>query len=158
MRSRGVDIAEPTRTAARLAHRRHIRVEQIADYKAGAVLRELVALPPAESEAALADAAEGVVFGLGHLAAAGRAWATGDLAGVRANTTASETPLAVFLHTPTGAQLARRALDDTVQAVRAALTRPGVTVAVIRLTDLTARGGVLDRLRAEGATVSEEAR
>lgn len=152
--SRGVDIAEPARTAARLAHRFHVKVQRVADYRAGVVMRELVALPQAQGEAALAEASDGVLFGLTHLGAAGRAWAVGDLAGVRANTTAAETPLATFLHTPTGAELGRRAVDDTTGALRSALARPGVAVAVVRLDDLLQRGGALDRLRGEGVSVT----
>lgn len=155
--SRGVDIAEPARTATRLARRSHVRVQRVADYRAGVVMRELVALPETEGEAALDEASDGVLFGVSHLAAAGRAWAVGDLSGVRANTSPAETPLAIFLHTPTGAKLGRRAMDDTTGALRVALGHPGVTVAVVRLSDLVQPGGVLDRLHAEGVSITQPA-
>lgn len=157
VRSRGVDISEPSRTATRIARQHHVKVQRVASYKAGGVLGELVGLPEAEGERALADASAGVSFGLDHLAAAGRAWAIGDLAGVRANTDPAATPLVVFLHTPTGRALGARSVDDTTQALRSALEKPGVTVAVIRLTDLLQRGGVFDRLRADGVAVTEPA-
>ena len=157
VRSKGVDLSEPSRTAARIAHQAHVKVQRIATYQAGSILRELVDLPEAEGEAALADASEGVAFGLSHVAAAGHAWATGDLKAVRTNISPEETPLIVFLHTPTGRILGARAIDDTTAALRSALADPGVTVAILRLTDLVEDGGALDRLRRDGVLVTEPA-
>lgn len=155
VRSRGVDIAEPFRTVARIAREKHVKVARVASYKAGGVLDDLVSLPEDESEAALADATAGVNFGLDHVAAAGRAWAVGDLKTVRANLSPAETPLVVFLHTATGRRIGDRSTDDTTGALRSALGRPGVTVAVLRLAALVQKGGALDRLRAEGVAVTE---
>ena len=155
IRSKGVDISEPFRTVSRIARSKHVRVQRIASYKAAGVLDELVSLPEAQSEAALADAVAGVDYGLDHVEAAGRAWAVGDLKAVRANTTPSETPLVVFLHTPTGQRLGAQSIDDTTNALRSALAKPGTTVAVLRLAALVQSGGALDRLRAEGVTVTE---
>ena len=98
-----------------------------------------------------------MTFGLSHLASAGRAWAVGDLQAVRANTSPLETPLIVFLHTPTGKALGLRAVDDTTQALRSALDKPGVAVAVVRLGDITQPGGAFDRLRQEGVSITEPA-
>ena len=130
-------------------------MQRIASYKAAGVLDQLVELPEAQSEAALADAVAGVGYGLDHVAAAGRAWAAGDLRAVRANISSAETPLIVFLHTPAGRGLGARSADDTTEALRSALAKPGVTVAVLRLGALVQAGGALDRLRAEGVAVTE---
>lgn len=154
VRGRGVDISEPSRTLTRLARQDHVPVQKVAAYKAGGILDEIVGLPEAQGEAALAEASAGVVFGLDHLAAAGRAWASGDVRAMRANVGPGSTPLTVFLHTDTGRRLGARARDDTVAALRAALDRPGATVAVVRLGDLLEPGGVLDRLRGEGVAVT----
>ena len=155
IRSSGVDVAEPFRTISRIARGKHVPLQRVASYKATGVLDELVSLPEAESEAALADAVAGVDFGLDHVAAAGRAWAVGDLRTVRANLSPAETPLAVILHTPTGQRIGARSIDDTTAALRSALAKPGTSVAVLRLAALVQSGGALDRLRAEGVTVSE---
>ncbi len=155
VRSRGVDMAEPFRTVSRIARDKHVKVGRVASYKAGGVLDELVGLPEDQSEAALAEATTGVNFGLDHVAAAGRAWAVGDLKTVRANLSPAETPLVVFLHTPTGRRIGDRSTDDTTEALRSALGAPGVTVAVLRLAALVQKGGALDRLRAQGVAVTE---
>ena len=155
IRSKGVDTAEPFRTVERIARAKHVKVSRVASYKAGATLGELVGLPEDQGEAVLADAVAGVAFGLDHVAAAGHAWAVGDLRTVRANITPAETPLMALLRTPSGKRLGERSTDDTTQALRAALDKPGVTVAVLRLAELVERGGALDRLRAEGVSVTE---
>ena len=155
IRSKDVDISEPFRTISRIARDKHVKVQRVASYKAAGVLDEVVGLPEGESEAALADAVAGVDYGLDHVAAAGHAWAVGDLRSVRANLTPVETPLVVFLHTAKGRQLDARSIDDTTDALRSALARPGTTVAVLRLAALVQRGGALDRLRAEGVAVTE---
>jgi hypothetical protein len=153
--SRSVDVSEPFKTIGRIARDKHVKVQRVASYKAGGVLDELVGLPEDQGEAALADAVAGVDYGLDHVAAAGRAWAVGDLRTVRANLDPGETPLAVFLHTPSGQRIAARSVDDTTDALRKALATPGTTVAVLRLAALVQKGGALDRLRAEGVSVTE---
>jgi hypothetical protein len=155
MRSPGVDASEPLSTLQRMARARHIPVQRMATYRRTGVLNELVGLPEGEGEATLSDAVEGVEFGLDHVTAAGQAWAKGDLKSVRANISPDETPLIVLLHTPAGRLTYDRAVDDTTDALRSALGRPGVTVAVMRLAALVQQGGALDRLRAEGVEVSE---
>ena len=155
VRSRAVDLSEPFGTIRRIARDSHVPVGRVASYAPTDVLRELVDLPEAESEATLADAVAGVDFGLDHVGAAGRAWARGDLRTVRANISPSETPLAVFLHTSSGRRIAARAVDDVTEALRSALKTPGVTVAVLSVGGLVQQGGALDRLRAEGVEVSE---
>ncbi len=155
IRSKGVDASEPFATIRRIAGARHVKVQRIASYKAAGVLDELVNLPEDDSEAALADAVAGVDYGLDHIAAAGRAWAAGDLRAVRANVSPGETPLVVFLHTSAGQRLGARSVADTTDALRSALVRPGTTVAILRLAALVQKGGALDRLRAEGVAVTE---
>ena len=148
--SREVDISDPFRTVERIARARHVPVQRAATYRGAGVLGELVGLSEGESEAALADAIAGVDFGMDHVAAAGRAWAIGDLKTVRANISEGETPLANFLHTSAGRQTYDPAVNDTTDVPRSALAKPGVTVAVLRLAALVQQGGALDRLRAEG--------
>lgn len=153
--SRQVDASEPFRTISRIAREHHVPVRRVATYKRTDILNQLVSLPESEGEAALSDAAAGVNFGIDHAGAAGRAWAAGDLKTVRVNISLGETPLVVFLHTNAGRQTYARAVDDTTDALRSALEKPGVTVAVVRLADLVQRDGALDRLRVQGVEVTE---
>ena len=141
VRAPGVDTGEPFRTVARLARERRVKVTRVASYKAGGVLDELVGLPEDESEATLADATAGVNFGLDHVAAAGHAWAVGDLKTVRANLSPAETPLIVFLHTPSGRRIGDRSTDDTTAALRSPSTRPGPQLRCCDLRLLSRREG-----------------
>lgn len=50
--------------------------------------------------------------------------------------------------------VAAQSADATVAAIDAALARPGKSVAIYPIDDLLREGGVLARLRAEGATIS----
>ena len=50
--------------------------------------------------------------------------------------------------------LVEQGARDAVQTINAALNRPGRSVAVIDLTFLLRRNGVLDRLKAEGDAIS----
>ena len=56
--------------------------------------------------------------------------------------------------TPSIARELREGRDDAVNAIEAALKKPGKAVAVIELRSLLARDGVLDQLRAKGFKVT----
>ena len=55
---------------------------------------------------------------------------------------------------PAGADLARRAMNDTVVAIERALAKPGHAIAVVNLRTLLASDGVLQQLRTKGYTVT----
>ena len=59
-----------------------------------------------------------------------------------------------LLHAPGGAELLEKGVGLTTGAMTEALKRPGVTVAVVDLGFLLPANGVLDRLKAGGATIT----
>ena len=84
----------------------------------------------------------------------GKAWAEGDVPSILAH---HREPAWVtcFLSQPKFGDLYEKyAVDDMVKAVDSALKTPGKSVAVMPLSDLLRRDGILDRLRAEGVTIT----
>lgn len=149
-----LDHDEPQTTLVRLAHAHHVPVRPIARYPAKTLLNNLLALPPAEGRACLADAVADIAFADAHARPAARAWAMGDLTAVRAHY--AEPQLAKCLEqAPSYTALVDRSVADTVAAVDAALARPGKSVAIFPLDALLRREGALERLRAQpGVTIT----
>ncbi|PZQ42914.1 MAG: TraB/GumN family protein, partial [Phenylobacterium zucineum] len=88
-----------------------------------------------------------------HSTTIGQDWAEGDLGSVRARYRASGAQRCL-LRAPGGPALLEKGVAQTTDAMTDALKRPGVTVAVVDLGFLLPANGVLDRLKAGGATVS----
>ena len=87
----------------------------------------------------------------------GKAWTQGDVSTILAH---HREPgwVACFLSQPKYAQIYETyAVDDMVKAVDTALQTPGKSVAVMPISDLLRRDGILDRLRAEGVTITAPA-
>jgi len=61
------------------------------------------------------------------------------------------------MRAPGGAALLNEQIGQSAQALTEALSRGGVTVAVVDLAFLLPANGVLDRLKAGGATVTSPA-
>jgi hypothetical protein len=149
----GLSYTEPQDTLVRLASRHHTPVRPIATYRAKAVVRNFEAMTDAEGQACLADAAADIEHDAGHAAAAGQAWAAGDLRTVRAHY--AEPSFRLCLEEARSfVALRDQSVDDTVAAIDAALSRPGKSVAIFPLGDLLRDGGALQRLRAQGATIT----
>jgi hypothetical protein len=148
-----LSYTEPQDTLARLASRHHTPVRPVATYRAKAVVRNFEAMTDAEGQACLADAATDIEHDSRHAAAAAKAWAAGDLRAVRDHY--GEPAFGLCLEeAPSFVALRDRSVGDTVAAIDAALARPGKSVAIFPLGDLLRDGGALQRLRAEGATIT----
>jgi uncharacterized protein YbaP (TraB family) len=109
----------------------------------GAVLRT----PPAAGRACLEAVLEQVEAGPAVTIAAAQAWAKGDTIGALANERTYER----CINMVPGAQVFdARTKRDQIEAIEAALRKPGHAVAVVQLRPLLAQGGVLDQLRSKG--------
>jgi uncharacterized protein YbaP (TraB family) len=136
----------------RMAHAKDVPTKPLANYQAMPILREALALPAQAQRACLADALDDIDVQAVHASAAARAWAVGDLAGVKANY--SEIKLYdCFEQTKSFAADWEHVVDDTVNAVDAALAKPGKSLIVIGMGPLLRKNGVLDRLQARGIKV-----
>jgi hypothetical protein len=148
-----LSYTEPQDTLARLAARHHTPVRSIATYHAKPVVKNFEAMNDAQAQACLADAVTDIEHDSVNAATAARAWAVGDLRTVREHY--DEPAFALCLEeAPSFVALLDKSVEDTVNAVDAALARPGKSVAIFPLSELLRDGGALQRLRAQGATIS----
>ncbi len=116
--------------------------------------RQYDRLDKATGEACLNDYLDGIDHDLATVDEMGKAWAEGDVSDILAH---HRDPAWVtcFLSQPKYAQIYETyAVDDMVKAVDNALKAPGKSVAVMPISDLLRQGGILDRLRAEGVTIT----
>ena len=87
-----------------------------------------------------------------HARPAAEAWAVGNLDGIKANY--SEDRFESCIQSmPSFAALFTRAVNDSAAAADAALNKKGKSVMVVSIGVLLRKGGILDRLKAEGLTV-----
>lgn len=148
-----LQVGAPVSAARKAAKRAKVRVTpaMVLNTTATSLLGQLDAVTPAEGLACLDGAIAEAEAGPGALRRAGRAWATGDVAGALTAPRSVERCLAAV---PGAAEMKRDALARQAAAIEEALRKPGHAVAVLPLRSLVAREGVLQRLRAKGYTVT----
>ena len=152
----GLSTGKPTTTVQRMAKAqrgRRLKIEPMADIRLGAMVKSAANLTSAQHEACLTAALNDIDAEAARGRAAAQAWASGDLATVRANSSADLLDRCL-LQLPSLTSLLEQ---DTVQSVRSldkALSHSGTTVAIIDLRLLLRANGVLDRLKAQGAEIS----
>ena len=149
----GLSEAKPISTLERMAKARGVKIKAVGQYRMSAVVGSVGKLSKPDQLACLRDALDELEYEGGRPTRIGSDWATGDLAGVRArySTSAAQRCLA---RAPGGAALLDQQIGQSAAALSNALNRPGVTVAVVDLAFLLPASGVLDRLKAGGATVT----
>ncbi|MBI1683486.1 TraB/GumN family protein [Caulobacter hibisci] len=149
----GLSEAKPVSTIERMAKAKGVKVKAMSQYRLGPVLGAAGKLSDEANLACLKDALDEVDYEAPRWRTLGQDWADGDIAAVRARYSASAAQRCL-LRAPGGAGLLDDQIGQSAKALSEALARPGVTVAVVDLAFLLPRNGVLDRLRAQGATVT----
>jgi hypothetical protein len=147
-----LDAQEPSDKIKDLAGDKDVPTEPIATYEAMPIVKEVGRMSDADSRACLRDALNDMEAEALHQEDAAKAWAVGDLAGMKRHYTES-TILTCLLRVPTVAALWEQSVVQMTDTVNAALAGGGRTVMVTSFGALLRRGGVLDRLRASGAKV-----
>lgn len=145
---------EPGRMIERLAGRKEVSTHPIATYEALPVIRDIGRMSDAESRACLKSALDDIETEGSHQRAAAEAWAVGDLEGMKANYSEA-TMFACLQAVPKFATLWKQSVEDTTRAADAALASGGRSVLVASLGTLLRKDGILDRLRAQGASVED---
>ena len=149
----GLAEAKPASTVERLAKDRHLRIQTYGRVKLPALFRAITHMD-AEAERACFDAAIGQAE---HDASQARplatAWANGDLKTVRAGYRPTVLEKCIS-ELPTLQAALEQAEAEAVAAIDEVLNHGGKAVAVVDLTLLQGRNGVLDRLKAEGAEIT----
>jgi len=148
-----LSMSKAQKTVEFLAASAAVPAHPIATYPAMDVIHDVPKMSPAANRACLEYALSDIDTQSAHAAAAAQAWAVGDLAGVEANY--SEIKLdACLQQNQAYALLREKAIGDTANAVIGALNRPGKTFVVIPMGTLLRKGGVLERLKAAGLTIT----
>ncbi|OYW26606.1 MAG: TraB/GumN family protein [Caulobacter sp. 12-67-6] len=149
----GLSEAKPVSTIERMARARKVRIKAVGQYRMSAVVSSAGKLSKDAQLACLRDALDELEYEGGRPRTIGSDWARGDLASVRARYSTSAAQRCL-LRSPGGAKLLEQQISQSANALSSALNRPGVTVAVVDLAFLLPANGVLDRLKAGGATVT----
>jgi len=140
-----------------LAGRSGVPVKYVDRHTSRLQARQYDHLDKAAGEACLNDYLDGIDHDIAAVDAMGKAWAEGDVPAILAKH--RDPPwVTCFLSQPKYAEIYETyAVDDMVKAVDKALQTPGKSVAVMPLSDLLRQGGILDRLRAGGVTITAPA-
>jgi hypothetical protein len=152
LKAQALTVDEPLGMLRRLARDADVPSRFVADYEAIPMLKQLPGMPQSANDACVKAALDDIDAVSAHAAAAAHAWASGDLAGIRANYSEQRFESCI-LSMPSLSALFQRAVSDSVNAADAALAAPGKTVMATSIGLLLRQNGILDRLRAEGATI-----
>ncbi len=151
--AQGVSEAKPANQVEDLAKAARVPVKAMAELPISALMKAAGDLNAQQQIVCLRGFLNQITFEGARPGELGKAWAVGDLAGVRRNTPsqAYETCLA---QVGGGQALRERAVAESTATLLQALRTPGKTVAIIDLSQLQRRNGVLDRLKAAGAEIT----
>lgn len=149
----GLSEAKPVSTIERMAKARKLKVKAVGQYRMSAITSIASKLSPEDQLYCLRVALDEIAYDGAHSTTIGQDWANGDLGAVRARYQASGAQRCL-MRAPGGPALLEKGVAQTTDAMSDALKRPGVTVAVVDLGFLLPANGVLDRLKAQGATIT----
>ena len=149
----GLKFNGAQKTVEYLATQALVPARTIAVYSAMDVIHDVPKLSPAANLICLEDALNDLDTESVHAALAAKAWAVGDLDGVKAHY--SETRLDSCLQqSGVYAALRDREISDVANAITGALDKPGKSFAVMPIGIWLRKGGVMERLEAAGLTIS----
>ena len=141
---------DPTKLIKLLAQQAKVPVSQ-KSYNLGPLMGAIIRTPASAGRACLDEVLSQVEAGPGVTLEAARAWADGDVRGALGNERTYERCIALV---PGAQAFDARVKEDQAAAILKALQTPGHAIAVVQLRPLLAQGGVLDRLRQQGFTVT----
>lgn len=148
----GLSDAKPDSTVEKLAKARRVPIRPVAEYRVGSAIKTASPMGQEASFACLQNAVDEVQWENDRSRQVASAWAAGDLSAVRAGYPVS--PLERCLQQVPNVQVVERGTEDSTRAIAALLTKPGKAVAIVDMNFLLRPNGVLDRLKAQGATIT----
>ena len=149
----GLSEGKPATTVTHLAEDAHVPVRSVGDFKLDPFVDTAARLSMADNIACFDAAMDDVDQESAHARTMADAWAKADLKTVGETYKASLLS-GCLLRISSTQKLLDRGTEEGVQTIETALVTPGKSVAVIDLNFLLRPDGVLDRLKAEGATIS----
>jgi hypothetical protein len=148
----GLDGKEIGAAVERIADHADVKSKPLATYEAMPVVDEIQAMSPETQNLCMKAALDDIDTQSANAQLAAQAWATGDLAGMKAHY--SETKLnGCFEKTKTFAAARDQIAGLAMNAVNESLSKPGKNLIVIDIGYLLRNNGLLDRLAAQGITV-----
>ena len=152
-RAAGLSSEKPVSTLQRMARELHVRIQPMGRLKAAPLLKIVLSLDDAHGLSCFREEMDEIAWETTEARAAAEAWGRGDMARLRL--LKSHIGVTQCLEDlPSIQALTERGTADAVTAIDEALSRPGKTVALVDLTYLDRTNGLLDRLKARGATIS----
>jgi uncharacterized protein YbaP (TraB family) len=148
----GLDGRELNSQIDRIADHNDVTTKPVASLEAMPVVDEVPKLSAEAQANCMRDALDDIDAQSVHATAAAQAWATGDLAGLKAHYSDAKL-YGCFDQTKTFAVYRDQVVGETMNAVHESLTKPGKSLIVVSLGYLLRKDGLLDRLKAEGITV-----
>lgn len=152
-RAAGLSDDKPGTTVVKLAQAAHVTVKTVGAINLKPLFDSAARMSDAQNQECLSAALDDIERESSNARIAADDWAIGDLKGVRANMSASLLDRCL-LQTSSGQSLVDRGTADAVKTIDGALAQPGRSVAVVDLSFLLRRNGVLDRLKAQGDQVT----
>ncbi|HLI67729.1 MAG TPA: TraB/GumN family protein [Caulobacteraceae bacterium] len=150
LKAQNLAAGEAAQTVRRLARKAGVHEQPSGTYQGVPVIAAAEQLSPAGQQICLSASLHQMELGANHSRALAYDWARGV---IHPNPTDPQDQ-ACLNAMPTLKSLNDRLVGEEAQAVADALRRPGKTIAVFDLGATTMPGGVLDRLRARGLSVS----
>ena len=155
----GLSMGKPGTTVAKLAKERNIRTDAIGSVSALALFKLATQLDEKQNMSCLGDFVDqaeqerdqAIKLDAVHM---NDDWARGDVLAVNARYRLPPVQRCLMM-APGAHQVIEREMTKGTERLWAELQKPGKTVAVIDMAWLLPRDGVLDRLKAKGATVGE---
>jgi len=150
----GLTNKEPANDIEKIARHLGVSAKPVADYEALPMMRALPQMSAAANEACAKDALDDLDDIAAHSKVAAEAWAVGDLDTLKANWSEQRFQSCIQV-VPGVSVLFQRAVNDSVTATNAALTKPGKVVMLVSFGALLKKDGILDRLKAEGLEIEQ---
>lgn len=147
----------PERAVEKIADGKHVKVSRVAEYDAMPLVQDMLKLGPAENLVCFESTLKDYETSKVHALAAADAWAVGDVAGIKAHYSTPSAESCVKQSQKYGA-LDRRAVNDMLSALHAALAKPGKTVMVIDVGWMFRSQGVAEQLVKEGVVIEGPAK
>jgi len=144
---------EPMDTINKLARDKKVPEQPTFRFEVIPIAEEFVKLTPEQQLPCFAEAVEDVDRLSQHAAAAGAAWAVGDIKGVKAHFAESRTNDCMDGLVHSLGDVDQKRVAAFTDAIDEALNKPGKTIVVMGIGPLLRKGGVLEQLEARHMTV-----
>lgn len=150
----GYSMGKPGTTIAKIAKGMHIPVRAIGDYSVNSLVGAATKLDDKQNLACLDDALTQAKYEQDHVADLNDDWARGNVLAVNARYRLPPLQRCLML-APGARKQIEKDMSEAADRLWAELQKPGKTLVVMDMAWLLPKDGLLDRLKARGATVSE---